>query len=656
MRIIPNNYEEIEGAFRPTSLELSLIKSFENNLLEDHCLILLKISPASGIRADLCLIHREIGIFFIFTRENLTTEANIAVNTNSMVSNIQIGEILNRFKTHRQLIDKKGNIKIPIGFLYFFSDIKRGSINKTTFATNHCIFKDDQLNSKINLIGILQKSLVNRHSKFVEINENDLNALHYAIVPEYRLPKFNISKEYKNFEDQDFNTNEIIEISLSSRDITKFKALSLTNNQINLVNTIKYGPELILAGAGTGKTVILAARAFRMAKLFDDKNILLTCYNKSLSEYMDLYLDTAGMKSRNLTCKTFHAFCRYLLESNYISLPRRTSTYDEYFQKLFETTYYHIKMGNIKQHYFAIFIDEVQDFENEWLQLLYLLLEDKRKFVLNICGDKTQDVRRIMVEKGEPWISNSLPKFEENKNYFKTNYRCSSAIYQYVRIFNKIAKGYLSQIDSSLYEDKDLFIENTKNIKKGKSNIPNVTIVQSYGEEIDEVIENIKELHEKYNVAFSDIGIVFPRKQTRKYNHTYNPYYFLMKALEENNIPNTSLLEREETFEGFHNRNGVVISTINSAKGLDFRALILFGTSALYPNKLSESMDQESKIRLISNINLLYTAITRAEDYLRIVMLEREEKNLYGCLLIDPIKKILKIKKQRRKNHVNSKG
>ena len=55
----------------------------------------------------------------------------------------------------------------------------------------------------------------------------------------------------------------------------------LDDGQINYINKIKKGDQLIIACAGSGKSVILISKCFKVAGLNPDKRFLITGYNRN---------------------------------------------------------------------------------------------------------------------------------------------------------------------------------------------------------------------------------------------------------------------------------------------------------------------------------------------------------------------------------------
>ncbi len=95
-----------------------------------------------------------------------------------------------------------------------------------------------------------------------------------------------------------------------------------------------YGPLLILAGAGSGKTTVLVARTGRLIdeKIAASQNIcVLTFTNKAARELKHRVQKKVGAPSQGLWAGTFHSFGLQLLRKNYklIGLPSQFGILDQ---------------------------------------------------------------------------------------------------------------------------------------------------------------------------------------------------------------------------------------------------------------------------------------------------------------------------------------
>ena len=148
-----------------------------------------------------------------------------------------------------------------------------------------------------------------------------------------------------------------------------------------------------------------------------------------------------------------------------------------------------------------------------------------------------------------------------------------------------------------------------------------------------EVAAAIKEISTKYNVSYSDIAVLFPYKK-----HSIVKYYFLYwieEALKEAGIPYSLITSSEENVNErrrYSQTTGVVLSTIDSSLGLDFKAVIFAG---LYPYNFVfgengtkkeitswvaiKNMTDEQQTKVQSQMRGIYTACSRARDVLYVL-------------------------------------
>lgn len=86
----------------------------------------------------------------------------------------------------------------------------------------------------------------------------------------------------------------------------EFSALSLDDRQIKSINDTKPGHYLTLANPGTGKSVLLVSKAYRIQSIKNNNHVLITCYNNNLAEHHSIFAEICGLKTKNLHISTFH--------------------------------------------------------------------------------------------------------------------------------------------------------------------------------------------------------------------------------------------------------------------------------------------------------------------------------------------------------------
>lgn len=155
----------------------------------------------------------------------------------------------------------------------------------------------------------------------------------------------------------------------------------LTAAQRNLVKSEEGKRQKISGVAGSGKTQVLVTRAVN-AQLRTGGDILIVSYNKTLANYLRARLDMvrADFPRTKIHIYHYHDF----FKENARRLNRKT-TINSYQEVAF------FKETDRLKKYDAIFIDEVQDFMNEWLRILndFFLAENGE---LVVFGDPKQNI------------------------------------------------------------------------------------------------------------------------------------------------------------------------------------------------------------------------------------------------------------------------
>ena len=150
------------------------------------------------------------------------------------------------------------------------------------------------------------------------------------------------------------------------------RIIELTKQQCRYLGFLRNQRRVCIEGsAGTGKTVLALEKARQLAD--DGVPTLLTCFNNQLAARLASATDDVA----NLTVQTFHDTCVKFAEAAGLELPSDSSGFDsEFFDvKLPELMLRAIDLVPDRR-FGAVVIDEAQDLQPDWWELLELLLDD----------------------------------------------------------------------------------------------------------------------------------------------------------------------------------------------------------------------------------------------------------------------------------------
>ncbi len=190
-----------------------------------------------------------------------------------------------------------------------------------------------------------------------------------------------------------------------------------TDEQIWVMRDLEVNKRMAISGAaGTGKTILAQEKALMLAE--QDKKTLLLCYNKPLS----LHLKKVVEKHPLITATHFDKLCRDVAEA--------AGALDEGsgHAKLAEELVDNFAASGFEE-YDAVIIDEGQDFKDEWLESLEIVVKDTRNGVLYIFYDDNQNVTGSSVN-----YLNALPaagyRLSRNFRNTKTIFKQASHYYE----------------------------------------------------------------------------------------------------------------------------------------------------------------------------------------------------------------------------------
>lgn len=594
-----------------TAGERLLFRTLKTFLPDDY--IVYYEPEIHGRRPDFVVIGPDLGLVVLEVKDytkntllqlnqdewTLVTSSGEQTKTKSPLKQAReyVFHIVDALKKDKNLIQLDGKyqfqLKFPYGYGAVFTRMQQKDfienglysvIDPSLCLTRDEIDPDKEAFSEENLYEKICNMFTVPYRLREPLTKSDVDAIRYHLFPEVR-----ISAEFKQpvpYQDQ---------LLLSLHDI---KAMDL--HQENLAKQLGDKNRLIRGVAGSGKTLILASRAKMLAKEYPDWKILILCYNISLccsieqiirhmmSEPDRLFdydfTKENGLKENqihNIKVRNFHSWLKNDLKINERDLP---------------TMLEKLQNGEaILPMYDAILIDEGQDFEPAWFQLVSYLLNPETKSLLLV-----EDRAQTIYKRKRSYAQDTGLSFQGRSKVLTINYRNTAQIVKFAWDFYRKHSALKNKVVSQEFEGEIIAPQSTK--RKGVE--PAVLKADSFFKEAKIVARQIRKLNEERKVPFSEMLILYRVKKT--YQMSYID--ILKRALGEEGVHYYWLTENSEAKRNFIKDDDTVkISTIESSKGLDFQAVFIVNVDNM-PFVLEEDKNREAA--------LLYIGMTRAKNYL----------------------------------------
>lgn len=649
MESLPSDYQHIELT-RSEKLFIRNILSQDN-----YGFLLINVNPAMRENDNMHVLIVADGIVLFKFLETLDDGHMFELVMTSYIDIMvkpTIDIISRKLATNKALTDDFGNLRFPMTIVYVFPKLDRKEVLENitddlvkSFAETQCLFKEE--------IGMLRNNYADFISGFLDapnikvaenrllINDNSINSILQRIAPEYTTIRM------AGVMDEATNAGVDDELLVVTEKDVAVKAYRLDQDQINIVNRISRGEQLILACAGSGKSVLLIAKCFKAAAMNPDKKFLITCYNRNLYSLYTWFIDRAGLRAKNVTCVTFHNLCKRLLVQNGFKIQ------NDKFDQWVEQAIYQLNQGNIKQRFYGIFIDEVQVFTTEWYKFCYNLLENKgsNEHIFVICGDKTQKIQNQQKHGRAPWnAGEGYPSYRGGGKSIRIekNYRNCIEVNDYINRYVTYAKEYLEIVDKNASYDPDMFLRG-KAVNHGVGVSVKKLVDRSNSGEAKAIVDSVIKIHDVDGIPYDEIAIImnnasysgrFPGWK----NRTYGIVSHLREMLDNEDIPYCQMYSSNEEWASYYGASGgVKLAKFDSVLGLDFRAAIICGLITLGEYDGTKNIDWasfaegEERNKAVddtrNNIRRLYVACTRAKEVLHIILPDTD--SIYMKILLN---------------------
>ena len=552
-------------------------------------------------------------------------------------TNIIENKIYNLLLESAALITKKANKKV-LKFPYYHLNVFK-SLNGV--ENNRCVGINKFTQEGIVALLLSEENCKPFDKSYGELSESEAIAIVNKIAPEYTVIKPQIIKnEADNMLDE--KNIDVESLPFITGKEVEYSTFLLDDEQVKYINEMGTGHRVLLANAGAGKSVLLLSRAYRYASTHKNGKVLITCFNNNLADSYRFKKSCSNFgDNNNLYIMTFHK----LVKKIYNEILKLNIAGEYPTEQEIQDLLLYIQKGNVKLKFTAIFIDEVQIFPPLYLDICYALLDTNKDAVFLLAGDLNQTVRKQSKRGDAPWkkIDGGKLNFRGRVKYISKNYRNSPQISSYLNAMLAYMNLRLSQnglIDMQEFEYNIFGDGPAQNIAlEVQRRIPRTDICRR-------IIQAIEKITSKYKIGYSDIAIIFPYKESRFLK--YYLLFWITTEMKKRGIQYSLIFsDAQEGRSQYSRTNGVVLTTIDSSLGLDFRAVILAG---LYPyeyiyteNKKYKKINDWAQLAKLSSdeqesikvqLRKLYTACSRAREVLY-VLSDIEEGSPFDDVLED---------------------
>lgn len=373
------------------------------------------------------------------------------------------------------------------------------------------------------------------------------------------------------------------------------KQKEVINSKANIKQKIKGIP-------GCGKTKVLAKRAVN-AYLRTRKQVLILTFNITLRNYIhDMISEVRENFSwKNFIITHYHAFVSNYNNKNGIKKEQTKDLTEKYILK------------EIPNKYDVILVDEIQDFEEAWIDSIHRLLKENGELIF--FGDAKQNIYTRKM--GQDKLPNT--KIPGRWREFTQSYRMNNKISKIVWAFQKIYLGNKYELEA---------VANQARISQKRDN----SIIIYYRCKHFSpsfIIETLSKIEKKYNMHDEDICCMSSRINLlqevdyyyRKQKNLPTELSFEKKEIYDK-INNMSISKKQKEIKIYNIRQArkynfwmgsgkLKLATIHSFKGWEIKNVFLIINKADNPEENGKA-------------ELIYTGISRAKNSLVVFSIDND--------------------------------
>lgn len=369
-------------------------------------------------------------------------------------------------------------------------------------------------------------------------------------------------------------------------------------DQERMARTMKDGHRLISGVAGSGKTLILMARAKVLANRLLDQRILILCFNITLAAHLRslLHGDTMNPHYKDrIEVMHFHDWARRIV--GWLPSYNSFKTEEECNAYIGQQVLVKLQQQSPEERWDSILVDEAHTFTREWFKCCVAGLKDPENGDLVIVSDGNQSLYK---RSKFTWKSVGI-KAQGRTMKLTQNYRNTREILE-------AAWTVVKNTDQDLTDDATFpTIEPEAALRQGPK--PTLYQTRSKAAAVDVAVEQAQRLV-MLGYSPSEIAILYrykPKQDAALFD-------FMLQRLQDLGLPIYWVTESQPTKVNYSARRpGVRVITTLSALGLEFKAVLL-----LWVEQFEDCFAEDVEVRSLAR-RQLYVAMTRAQDELHLV-------------------------------------
>jgi superfamily I DNA and RNA helicase len=373
--------------------------------------------------------------------------------------------------------------------------------------------------------------------------------------------------------------------------------ITLDPKQENLARKIREGHRIFFGVSGSGKTLLLLARAKLILNNNPEAQVLIVCFNVSLASYLRSVItnSVATDQQNRIMVENFHEWAKFVAGKSLLS--QSGTVYDEY---VGQETLKALSQQQ-SQKWDAILVDEAHTFVPSWFRCCVQALKDPENGDLMIVADGSQSLYK---RDNFTWKSvginaqgHTISKlFDLDKNYRNTQEILSAA---WTMLNHSVPEDKVSETDDITFP----IVLPSQAQRSGTR--PQVYVTGSSLTQEQVVTEQIKELLNSGDYQPEDIAVI--HRQSNK-----NQMNLFQQCLNQANVSFYWVSKDQKSKKNYSpSRPGIRLISSWSSLGLEFKAVFIIWMEDFA--LCSDSSDGSILAR-----RQLYVSMTRAQELLKL--------------------------------------